>query len=129
MINKEIGQRIRKLRISHGISMDELSSKLGITQGFLGLVERGERGASVRRLVAFSEIFNVSLDYLVSGKDNPVAIMGNTLNEHNLHKYAKFIKALSEYSSDKNEVDLLFDVLYSQLNLFHFLKSQNGQNE
>jgi len=69
-MNKEqMGERIRELRKSHNMSAEELSEKLDMSGSFIGLLERGARTASLSNVVKMSEIFNVSLDYLVLGNE------------------------------------------------------------
>lgn len=45
--NKEIGKRIHNLRKEHGIKSEVFSNILGISVGFLGLIERGNRGTTI----------------------------------------------------------------------------------
>lgn len=37
------GEKIKELRTSKGLTQTQLAATIGITQGFLGLIERGER--------------------------------------------------------------------------------------
>lgn len=130
-LNREIGQRIRALRLSYNLSMDELSNLLEITPGFLGLVERGERGATIERLTALGRIFRVSLDYLVLGlestpikrTDDSIKFLEGVLNERELSKLAELGKSLSMFQYNSKELDLLFDALHYQLKFFHNTKS------
>lgn len=41
MLEKEIGQRIRRIRTEKGITLENLSSRTGMTTGYLSKVERG----------------------------------------------------------------------------------------
>ncbi len=65
---KECGKRIHQLRIQAGYTQNELAAELNIDRSFLSHIESGKRGCSVDLLVQFSDLFNVSLDYLVLGK-------------------------------------------------------------
>lgn len=69
-LRKEMGKRVRNLRRTSGITIDFLSEKLGITQSHLGLIERGERGITVERLLVFCEYFKCSADYMLTGKES-----------------------------------------------------------
>jgi transcriptional regulator with XRE-family HTH domain len=44
------------------MSIDELAEMLELTSGFVGLIERGRRGATAYTLFKLSEIFNISID-------------------------------------------------------------------
>ena len=57
-----IGKNIRDQRIARSISIDELSEMLSLTSGFIGLIERGQRGATNLSLYKLSEIFDVTID-------------------------------------------------------------------
>ena len=66
---KRSGERIRLLRIQNGYTQEKLSGELNIDRSLLSHVEAGKRGCSVDLLVQLSNIFNVSLDLLVLGKE------------------------------------------------------------
>ncbi|MCL2399051.1 MAG: helix-turn-helix domain-containing protein [Defluviitaleaceae bacterium] len=131
-MNKEIGRRIRELRVSYNLSIDRLAEMLEITPGFLGLVERGERGATIERLTSLSKIFRVPLDYLVLGSesvsptkqsDNTVKFLERILNEQEMSKLVELGKSLSMFQYDEDEMDLLFDALHFQLKFFHNIRA------
>ncbi len=63
-----LGQRIALLRRQAGISQAELAARMGISASAVGMYEQGRREPSVDTLVALSEIFQVSTDYLLTGK-------------------------------------------------------------
>ena len=65
---KSCGARIRKLREKKNMSQSELAEKLNITNIHLSRIETGSRGASLDLLMEISEVFQVSLDYLVTGR-------------------------------------------------------------
>lgn len=64
----ESGRTIKNLRMKAGMTQDSLSEKLGITKNAYQKIERGANGAKIDTLVRLAEIFNVSLDYIVCGK-------------------------------------------------------------
>ncbi|MCL2364421.1 MAG: helix-turn-helix domain-containing protein [Defluviitaleaceae bacterium] len=68
-IRKEMGSRVRVLRKARGLSIDTLSVKLGLTPGHLGLIERGDRGITVDRLMQVCTYFGCTADFLLTGKD------------------------------------------------------------
>lgn len=57
-----IGENIRNERVSRNISTDELAEMLGLTPGFIGLIERGQRGATPITLFKLSNIFGMTID-------------------------------------------------------------------
>jgi len=61
------GTTIRQLRIQNGYTQEELAKVLNIDRSFLSYIESGKRGCSVDLLIQLSELFGISLDYLVLG--------------------------------------------------------------
>ena len=115
---KEMDQRIRDLRVSYKLSAEDFAHLIGLSSSFIGLVERGQRGIKLSRLLMMCELFHVSLDYLVFGKnecntpekiaDNPVLSLGNTLSEYELEKLCDFGRQISLHNFTKSETDSLF---------------------
>lgn len=66
---KVIGARIRELRKNNNITIERLCEIIGVSPSFIGLVERGESGVSIEKLCTLSQVFNVSLDYLIKGEE------------------------------------------------------------
>ena len=66
---KRSGECIRRLRIQHGYTQEQLAGELNIDRSLISHVEAGKRGCSVDLLVRFSDFFDVSLDLLVFGKE------------------------------------------------------------
>lgn len=64
----ESGKRIKELRQKERMTQDSLSERLGITKNAYQKIERGANGAKIDTLIELAEIFNVSLDYIVCGK-------------------------------------------------------------
>jgi transcriptional regulator with XRE-family HTH domain len=63
-----VGRRIRQLR-GFDMTQAEFASRVGVTQGYLSLLERGgvEAGAAV--LLAISREFGKSVDWLLTGEE------------------------------------------------------------
>lgn len=66
---KKCGERIVKIRESRHISRDKLSFLIDTDYHNLGKIERGEHGMRIDRLIRIAEVLNISLDYLLLGKD------------------------------------------------------------
>ena len=64
-----IAQRIIMLRKRLGLTQAELAKQLNITASALGNYEQGRRLPSVETLVEMAAIFDVSLDYLLTGTE------------------------------------------------------------
>jgi transcriptional regulator with XRE-family HTH domain len=69
---EEIARRIRSLRKSRGLSLQQLADYSGISPGYLSEVERGLSEVSGVKLARVAEHLGVSTDYLLSGRvDSP----------------------------------------------------------
>lgn len=67
MIYKILGENIKRERLKLNLTQDQLSEKLDISTSYLGRIERGERNLPLDTLIRISNIFNVSVDYLLKG--------------------------------------------------------------
>ena len=64
---QETAARIRALRRSRGHSQEDAAQLLGIDRSFFGRVERGDNSCSLDILVRISEVYALTLDYLIFG--------------------------------------------------------------
>jgi transcriptional regulator with XRE-family HTH domain len=62
-----VGRRIRELR-GFDLTQAEFARRVGITQGHLSRLERGEKEAGAEVLLAISQEFGKSVDWLLTGK-------------------------------------------------------------
>lgn len=67
-IQYEIGQRIRKLRISLDATQQQFAEDVYITPSFLSEIENGKKGISCETLYNICEVQQVSADYLLFGE-------------------------------------------------------------
>jgi transcriptional regulator with XRE-family HTH domain len=65
---KEIGQRIRELRGFH-ITQEEFARAIGLSQGHLSYIERGEKEIGAEILLNISRKFGRSIEWLLTGED------------------------------------------------------------
>lgn len=73
--NKIIGSNIRFERQKRDLTIDELSEILNIAPGFLGLIERGQRGTSIKNLCRIAGVFNMTLDTLITCPLNEASVV------------------------------------------------------
>ncbi len=77
---KSSGARIKKLRAAHGLTQEQFSQHLNISDSHLRKMESGVSGGSIDLLVEIAEYFDVSLDYLVLGKTLSEEVMRKRIN-------------------------------------------------
>lgn len=66
--HKSIGQKIRQEREKLGLSREELAEITGLSDYYVGQLERGERQMSLPVFVRIANCLHVSLDYLIFGR-------------------------------------------------------------
>ncbi|MGH9335150.1 MAG: helix-turn-helix domain-containing protein [Vicinamibacteria bacterium] len=67
---KNMGERIRALRLQKGLTQVELGKKMGMTQSNISEIERGIRGLTVRQLLKLSSILSASTDTILLGSSS-----------------------------------------------------------
>ena len=87
----QLAQQIRALRTAKNLSQDGLAEKLYISRQAVSKWENGEATPDIDKLVQLAEIFDVSLDYLVLGKEPEKEILVEQKGKMNAWEF------LSEY--------------------------------
>ena len=62
-----VGQRVRELRGFHMTQM-EFARRIGVSQGYLSSIERGEKEIGAAVLLAISQEYGQSVEWLLTGK-------------------------------------------------------------
>ena len=62
------GARIKQLRISKGLTQEQLAERINISRTYEAKIESGAQVGPVELAVELAEIFDVSLDFLLLGK-------------------------------------------------------------
>ncbi|EWG08861.1 transcriptional regulator [Cytobacillus firmus DS1] len=100
-LRKAIGMRIRGLREKRNLTQIALADKLGMPHQNLSNYERGFRQPDYETLIAISDFFNVSTDFLLKGKDLSPEV-NRALNDPNTQ-----IAARDGNITDEEAVELL----------------------
>ena len=66
-----VGQRLRLLRESLGVSQSSIAKLVGIRQPTINRYEIGAIAPPLERMVWFADYYDVSLDYLLGRTDEP----------------------------------------------------------
>ena len=69
----EFNNRLYELRKQKGFSQEELANRLNVSRQTISKWEIGESTPDMEKLVAISDLFNVSLDELVKGQESEPA--------------------------------------------------------
>lgn len=92
-IIKRLPEKLKKLRQHHGWSQTQLGNKLGVNVQLISKYERGVVCPPTSMMVKISNIFEVSLDYLLRNGDD-VAV--NKIKNQELLKRIEEIESLPE---------------------------------
>ena len=89
----EVAARIRRLRNSHGYTQETAAELLDIDRSYMSRIENGSKGCSVDLLIRLSELYHVSLDYLILGRAADQALLKKNLEKviHQLTDLCSYI--------------------------------------
>lgn len=62
--------RVKELRISKGLTMEQLAKDIGSTRATISNFENEQKKPSLDMVIKLAEYFQVSLDYLVGSTDD-----------------------------------------------------------
>jgi len=77
-----IGKRIRLRREQFGLTRDQLSYEIGVSEKTLGQIERGEQGCSVAHLFMIASKLNISVDRLLKGTPQETLLERGLIRTH-----------------------------------------------
>lgn len=69
VIDTGIGNRIKEHRMKLGMSQRDLAKCLEVSDTAISAIERGSNYPSIETLKKISDMFNISIDYLLKGED------------------------------------------------------------
>ena len=74
-----VGERIRIVRESKGLTQDQLAAAAGISKSFVSEVENGKRNVSAQNLLRIANAMEASVEYLLRGgslaaQEEPAAV-------------------------------------------------------
>ncbi len=119
-LKKIMGSNIRDARIERGLSIDELAELLKLTPGFVGLIERGQRGVTAYTLYKLSVVFDTNPNsFFIHPKD----IISNEESNLSSNMYKKINSMI--YDLDSSELDFVVSVIKS----LRTLRNSASENE
>ncbi len=68
-MDDNLGAKVKKLRIQHGLTQEEVAKALDVTPGYISNVENGRNLMTLRMLTYYADLTGVSLDYLAGSID------------------------------------------------------------
>ena len=77
-MNLELVEKLQKLRKDNNLSQEQLAEKIGVSRQAISKWERGEATPDSDNLICLAKIYNISLDELISSKEEKG---NNNMNE------------------------------------------------
>lgn len=126
----EFNGRLYELRKQKGMSQEELANRLNVTRQTVSKWEVGDSTPDMEKLVAISDLFGVSLDELVLGKeqaaqeataqkiDTVAMLEEKVLTEENKKKAKKGLRIAAIVAGAVVAVDLISMIVYVLFNGF-----------
>lgn len=101
---KLLGENIRKERKRQLLTIEKLAELAGITENFLGKIERGDSVPSLPTMNSIANALNVGIDYLIAYTERPSEyhyinslIEVNELTPENKERFLDFISSNIRY--------------------------------
>ena len=97
-----VGQRLRALRESVGLSQNKLAGMIGVRQSSINRYENGQSVPSIQTFRWYADYFDVSMDYIFGRTDKP---------QGKLYNYEpQFIRDKTENNQELRQfVEMCFD--------------------
>lgn len=103
-----MGNRIRMERRKQDLTQEKLAEMVGISESFMGHIERGGRTLSIETLVKISNVLNLNIEYLICGEHNyqsamlPTEILDalNRMTSNQRKVFLTIMKTLSEHPDE-----------------------------
>lgn len=65
MKRTSLGKRIRNERLLMGMTQEQLAEAVDVSATYIGYIERGERSATIEKLILIANTLHVTIDYLL----------------------------------------------------------------
>ena len=106
---KKIGERLKKLRKYMDLTQEQVASILHLGRDAILRIESGKRKINIEELMAFSKLYNISMDELTS-------------NNHNINNNEiAFARGFNKLNK-KDQKEIINLIEYKNI-----LKSKNGE--
>ena len=89
MTNADIGKRIRMAHESKMMTQEVFAEKVGISETYVGMIERGERIPKLETFIRIANILEVSADYILADVINTGFQVKSTVILDKLNKLPK----------------------------------------
>lgn len=111
MDTKEIGSRIKELRLENGLTQEELASRCELTKGFISQIERHLTSPSISTLTDILEVLGTTLGEFFSEDQDDVYVFTpqdfyEKTNETLMHKIRWIVPNAQKYEMEPIIIEL-----------------------
>lgn len=85
-MNKETASRLFEYRKINGFSQEEVAEKIGVSRQAISKWERGESSPDTDNLIALAQLYQITIDELIHGKNAPKKAE-NSDTDNNTYQY------------------------------------------
>ena len=113
--------RFKELRSRKGVTLDEITTAIGVTTAALSRYENGHRTPTVEIAMSLAKYFNVSMDYILGLADSEKSYVSDA----KMNKYIDGImKGLKEFGYDYTDkpVDELLKLIENAIKIDEMFK-------
>ena len=125
----DFNNRLYQLRKQKGLSQEELANRLNVSRQTVSKWEVGDSTPDMEKLIAMSDLFDVSLDKLVMGKEDEkchdapkselvTAINEKVLTDKNKKKAKSILKTIAIIAGVVFAVDAISMLIFFAINGF-----------
>lgn len=134
VIHSKLGETLKELRTNKKLTQQEISEVLHTDRSCIANYERGKRVPPLESLIKIARFFDVSIDYLVLGKNTRVPKkqpisdeMGRELMAENTALMEQGLKLQEQLKTKESELALLKGLVERLNNYIQFLEEKVGK--
>lgn len=86
----DIGKRIAQLRISRKLNQVQLANILNVSPSTIAMWETNKRALKDETIIALSDFFSVSTDYILKGKTSAISSKKTQINDVTIYANTNF---------------------------------------
>lgn len=112
---KNIGNRLLTERKDRHYTQEQMAEKIGVSTGFYGMIERGEKAPSIEKLVKIYEKLGMDITYLLTGDEREEHILDYIEkcpqeNQYAFEQIVKYAMKLADFDTYNAEEKIEGDV-------------------
>lgn len=106
-MNKDLGKKVKELRIANHLTQDQVAKALGVTPGYISNVENNRSLMTLRMLTYYAQLTGMSLDYLAgtidedykeTSLDRELLYLIRNFSPEKKEKLIKLVQMLEDYN-------------------------------